>query len=182
MRIVPVSDDAESRSTVHLLDLIADLLVVVLEQTPLDVLLSARATCWRMYNTATGITRLVVCRKEQLSVPLMRPFGNAVLWLELEGVTSEWLPRLGSVMAMLPRLQRLFLRRARPAASLADVAALVLSGALQAGTCRALHHLNIDERLPEDKACSLAAGRTARARTVRASDLPRLILPSARSC
>ena len=106
------------------------------------------------------ISRAVLQRREQLCVPLLAPFGESILWLELESVASDWLPRLGCVLGVLPRLQRLFIRRAKAANhlthSLADTATLAIAGALQAGACRSLHHLNIDERLPEEKVMVIA--------------------------
>ena len=45
--------------------------------------------------------------------------------------------------------------------SLAETASLALVGALQAGACDQLHHLNIDERLPEDKVLMIARAMRA---------------------
>lgn len=140
-----------------ILQLPADLVTVVLEQLPFDTLLAARGACTKLHAMALCVTRAVLSRKEQLCLPLLLPFGDSLLWLELEGVTPEWLPRLGCVLGVLPRMQRLFIRRLKSdkpnpfTHSLADTASLAIAGALQAGACRGLHHLNIDERLPEDK-------------------------------
>lgn len=145
-----------------ILQLMPELLVIVLEQLPFDTLLAARATCARLRAMALCITRAVLQRKEQLCVPLLLPFGDALLWLELEGVSPEWLPRLGCVLGVLPKLQRLFIRRVKPQGSshlplsLGETATLAIAGALQAGACRSLHHLNIDERLAEDKVLLIA--------------------------
>ena len=72
-------------------------------------------------------------------------------------------PRLGCCLGVLPSLQRLFIRRAKTASMvsnvltpLAETATLAIAGALQAGACSGLHHLNIDERLPEDKVAIIA--------------------------
>lgn len=159
---MPMDEDSQpfspmpSEDDPPILQLMPELVVIVLEQLPFDVLLAARATCTRLRALSLCVTRTVLQRKEQLCVPLLLPFGASILWLELEAVTPEWLPRLGCVLGVLPKLQRLFIRRAKSqnashAHSLAETATLAIAGALQAGACRSLHHLNIDERLPEDK-------------------------------
>ena len=154
---IDLSADADDHS---LLALPAELIVVVLEQLPFDVLLAARATCTRLRAMALYVTRAVLQRKEQLSLPLLQPFGKSLLWLELEGAAADWLPRLCCCLGVLPRLTRLFIRRAKSTNhlthSLAETATLAIAGALQAGACRQLHHLNIDERLPEDKVGQIA--------------------------
>ena len=163
--VVPLDEyvaiHADGDDAPPLLHLPADLVVVVLEQLPFDALLASRGTCTRLRAMALLVTRAVLNRREQLCLPLLLPFGESLLWLELEGVSPDWLARLGCCLGVLPRLQRLFIRRAKPGNpimqnSLADTATLAIAGALQAGACRALHHLNIDERLPEEKVMTIA--------------------------
>lgn len=129
-----------------------DILVIILEQLPFDAVLTSRAACVRLQDSVACITRAVVHREEQLYVPLLQLLGNSLLCLELEGVSPDWLPRLGCCMGVLPRLQRLFIRRAGqlPREQIANATTVAVSGALQAGACRGLHHLNIDERFPEE--------------------------------
>ena len=149
----------EGVASVSLLQLPAELIAVVYEHLCFDDVLAARGTCARAYEIGRGVSRIVLHRKEQLCVPLLQPLGNCLICLELEGVVADWLPRLGCCLALLPRLTRLFIRRAKPIAapsvSLAEASA-ALAGALQAGACRLLHHLNIDERLPEDRVMAVA--------------------------
>jgi hypothetical protein len=141
----------------HMLDLAPELIVTMLETLQFDALLASRAVCSVMRSHVLNVTRVVLQRKEQICVPLLQTLGQSLTWLELEGAMPDWLPRLGCVMAVLPHLQRLFIRRAKVAAlnrlstALADNASLCIAGALQAGACRSLVHLNIDERLPEEK-------------------------------
>lgn len=154
-----VHDEGVASVSPALQQLPAELIAVVFEHLCFDDVLAARATCARAYEIGRGVSRIVLHRKEQLCVPLLQPFGNCLICLELEGVVADWLPRLGCCLALLPRLTRLFIRRAKPIAapsvSLAEASA-ALAGALQAGACRLLHHLNIDERLPEDRVMAVA--------------------------
>ncbi len=144
-----------------LLALPPELLVVVLEQLCFNELVQARSTCSTLRTLSLSVTRILIERYEQLWVPLLRPYGDSVVCLEVEGVNSEWLVRLGAVLGVLPKLQRLFVRRAKasvelPPAVLSDASILGVAGALQAGACPALHHFNIDERLPDAKVALIA--------------------------
>ena len=156
-----LSDEEKEPEAKELLEILpAELIVSILELLPFDTVLAVRAACARTEQMARCVTRVVLQRKEQLYVPIFKLFGDSLLCLEMEGVVAEWLPRLGCCLGVLPRLTRLFIRRAKPSAaqaiSLADTASLAIAGALQAGACRSLHHLNIDERLPEEKVFAIA--------------------------
>jgi hypothetical protein len=152
-----VSSQEASHEGAGILQIPPELIIVILELLPFDDLLAVRAGCKRLLTTLSGVTRIVLQRKEQLNVLLLAQFGSALLSLELEGVVAEWLPRLGCVLGVLPRLQRLFVKRIKSSNhSLAEIVTLSIGGALQAGACRSLHHLNIDERLPEEKVMLIA--------------------------
>eukprot|EP00325_Prymnesiales_sp_UTEX-LB-985_P031168 CAMPEP_0174741000 /NCGR_PEP_ID=MMETSP1094-20130205/75052_1 /TAXON_ID=156173 /ORGANISM="Chrysochromulina brevifilum, Strain UTEX LB 985" /LENGTH=143 /DNA_ID=CAMNT_0015944815 /DNA_START=1 /DNA_END=428 /DNA_ORIENTATION=+ len=97
--------------SVGFLDLTPDLIVIMLENVPFDGLLATRAACTRMRAHVLAVSRIVLERKEQLCVPLLQLFGASLIWLELESALPDWLPRLGSALAVLPNLQRLFIRR-----------------------------------------------------------------------
>ena len=152
----PCSDELSS-----LLLLPPELLVVVLEQLSFDTLLAAHETCSRLREASLVVTRTHIDRVEFLTLPLIRPFGAHILCLELDNVLSEWLPRLSCVLAVMPRLQRLFIRRARTPSGFASFSSegiVSLAGALQARACPRMHHLNIDERVTEDKVRLIVSG------------------------
>ena len=94
-----------------LLSLPSELLVVVLEQCTFVTLLSAHATCSRLRDASLTVTRTLINCIDHLSVPILRRFGGELLCLEVEKVEVEWLPRLGCCLALMPKLQRLFVRR-----------------------------------------------------------------------
>ena len=130
--------ELEPAEAEHILQLPFDLIIRILEVLNFDALLAARSTCTDLRNMSLSVSKAVLQRKEQLCVPLLLPFGGSITWLELEGVSSDWLPRLGCVLGILPRLQWLFIRRLKSAPqslahSLADTATLAIAGAL----CRA---------------------------------------------
>ena len=102
-------DAASGASSDIITQLPPELIIVMLEQLHMDQLLNTRATCKQMRDTAMRVTRLVVHRKEQLCLPLLLPFSGSLLWLELENVCADWLPRLGCCLGILPKLQRLFI-------------------------------------------------------------------------
>ena len=162
--IAPLDLDAPMHDSVDgLLTLPVELIIVILERLKFEWLLSLRCSCVRLREITTCVTRVVLHRKEQLYVPLLQHFGPSLIGLELEGAMSEWLPRLGCVLGVLPRLQRLFIRRAKlprgvgsAPLPLGETATLAIAGALQAGACRQLHHLNIDERLSEERVMIVA--------------------------
>ncbi|MAA50182.1 MAG: hypothetical protein CMP83_08405 [Gammaproteobacteria bacterium] len=137
-----------------LLQLPDEMVVAVLEKLPFGTLIAARGACTRLCTMALLVTHVVLNRKQLLSLPLLEPFGAALLWLELRSVASDWLPRLGYCLAVLPRLQRLSIYRTKSTNplnfSLAETAPLAINGALQAGACQSLHQIDI-ERLPKQK-------------------------------
>lgn len=113
----------------------AELIAVVLEQLPFSTLLAAYRSCWHLRSASREVTRILIDQIEHLTVPLVRPFGPKLLCLEVENATSQWLPRLACVLGVLPKLRRLFLRRARTplgVTSFSDASIMALAGAFQA--------------------------------------------------
>ena len=158
-RVVQVGGTSDAAA--HLLhELPEELLAVVCEQLSFKDLRAAYGSCRRLQYVAPRVTRIIVDRVSQLRLPLLRPFGASLRCLEVENASSSWVPQLSCVMGALPALQRLFIRRRKDhgAALLpfSEPALLSLVGALDAGACPGLHHLNLDERLAEDKVALLA--------------------------